>query len=255
MKLQLHITPLKCNQCSQLYKILIRKIGLFLQLSRMSVDFLYQALDADFARVELEFLAVLCSASLVSLLMWRIRRPRIYILNLTAIELGSVEARGSSVVLIVVPVVLAFGGSSVRKRRAGLAQAENGLNRAVISVMNLVIILAVGLGLCRTPAMVLSSGSDQKFVCLASGFPGQSSRGQTISKFGAPTPRLLHTMRYKGTAAPPRLRGNLGISSLEDSLSFTTYCSLRLSTLNAIICAKIRFPGTNLIFCYITLLL
>lgn len=65
------------------------------------------------------------------------------VLNLTATELGSVDARGRSVVLMVVPLVLAFGGRSVRKRRAGLAQAENGLKRAVISVMNLVIMLAV----------------------------------------------------------------------------------------------------------------
>jgi hypothetical protein len=34
----------------------------------------------------------------------------------------------------------------VRKRRAGLAQAEKGLNLAVISVMNLVIILTAGRG-------------------------------------------------------------------------------------------------------------
>lgn len=47
--------------------------------------------------------------------------------------------------LMTVPLARALGGRNVRKRRAGLAQAENGLNFAVISVMNLVIILG-GLG-------------------------------------------------------------------------------------------------------------
>jgi len=42
---------------------------------------------------------------------------------------------------MLVPFARAFGGRNVRKRRAGLAQAENGLNFAVISVMNLVIMM------------------------------------------------------------------------------------------------------------------
>lgn len=45
------------------------------------------------------------------------------------------------VVLMEVPLDLASGGRKVRKRRAGLAQAEKGLNLAVTSVMNFVIIL------------------------------------------------------------------------------------------------------------------
>lgn len=63
------------------------------------------------------------------------------LLNLTETELGSVDVRASTVVLMMVPFARASGGSSVRKRRAGFAQAENGLNLAVISVMNFVIIL------------------------------------------------------------------------------------------------------------------
>lgn len=42
------------------------------------------------------------------------------------------------------PLDRAVGGSSVRKRRAGLAQVEKGLNLAVTSVMNLVIIVTAG---------------------------------------------------------------------------------------------------------------
>lgn len=56
-------------------------------------------------------------------------------------ELGSLVVRGISDELIFMPVVRALGGRCVRKRRAGLAQAENGLNLAVTSLMNFVIIL------------------------------------------------------------------------------------------------------------------
>lgn len=64
-----------------------------------------------------------------------------YSLNLTATELGSVEVRGRRVVWMTVPLDLASGGRKVKKRRAGLAQAEKGLNLAVTSVMNFVIML------------------------------------------------------------------------------------------------------------------
>lgn len=40
-----------------------------------------------------------------------------------------------------VPLARADGGRKVRKRRAGFAQTEKGLNLAVTSVINLVIIL------------------------------------------------------------------------------------------------------------------
>lgn len=63
------------------------------------------------------------------------------VLNLTRRELGSVEVRGSKVVVMAMPLDRAFGGRNVKKRRAGLAQVEKGLNLAVTSVMNLVIIL------------------------------------------------------------------------------------------------------------------
>lgn len=43
-----------------------------------------------------------------------------------------------------VPFARTFGGRKVRNRRAGLAHVEKGLNLAVTSVINLVIILAVG---------------------------------------------------------------------------------------------------------------
>ena len=59
---------------------------------------------------------------------------------MTATELGSVDVRGRTVVVMDVPLDLASGGRKVRKRRAGLAQAEKGLNLAVTSVMNFVII-------------------------------------------------------------------------------------------------------------------
>jgi hypothetical protein len=65
------------------------------------------------------------------------------VLNLTLRELASGAVRGSSVVLIFIPVALALGGRWVRKSRAGFAHAEKGLNLAVTSVMNFVIILAV----------------------------------------------------------------------------------------------------------------
>lgn len=61
-------------------------------------------------------------------------------LNLTCSELGSFESRGRIVVVMAVPFARAVGGINVRNRRAGFAQAENGLNLAVTSVMNLVII-------------------------------------------------------------------------------------------------------------------
>lgn len=51
------------------------------------------------------------------------------------------EFRGRTVDVIVVPLARAFGGMNVRKRRAGFAHVENGLNLAETSVMNLVIIL------------------------------------------------------------------------------------------------------------------
>lgn len=43
--------------------------------------------------------------------------------------------------VIDVPFWRALGGRNVRKSRAGFAHAENGLNLAVTSVINLVIIL------------------------------------------------------------------------------------------------------------------
>jgi hypothetical protein len=42
-----------------------------------------------------------------------------------------------------VPFARALGGRKVRKRRAGFAQGEKGLNLAETSVINLVIILTV----------------------------------------------------------------------------------------------------------------
>ncbi len=56
-------------------------------------------------------------------------------------ELVSGEFRGSMAVVMLMPFARAFGGIKVRNSRAGLAQAEKGLNLAVTSVMNLVIIL------------------------------------------------------------------------------------------------------------------
>lgn len=64
----------------------------------------------------------------------------VHALNLTRRELGSFESRGRIVVVMAVPFARAVGGINVRNRRAGFAQAENGLNLAVTSVMNLVII-------------------------------------------------------------------------------------------------------------------
>lgn len=64
------------------------------------------------------------------------------VLNLTFSELGTAVVRGRRVVLIFMPLALALGGRCVRKSRAGLAHGEKGLNLAVTSVMNFVIILA-----------------------------------------------------------------------------------------------------------------
>lgn len=64
---------------------------------------------------------------------------RIDVLKRTYSELGSFVVRGRRVELILTPMERAVGGSWVRKRRAGFAQAEKGLNLAVMSVMNLVI--------------------------------------------------------------------------------------------------------------------
>lgn len=50
------------------------------------------------------------------------------------------------------PLDRAFGGRNVKKRRAGLAQVEKGLNLAVTSVMNLVIILTAGAQRARNNA-------------------------------------------------------------------------------------------------------
>ncbi len=51
--------------------------------------------------------------------------------------------RANIVEVIFMPFILASGGSWERNSRAGLAQVEKGLNLAVTSVMNLVIILTV----------------------------------------------------------------------------------------------------------------
>lgn len=63
------------------------------------------------------------------------------VLNLTFRELLSGEFLGKRLVWTVVPLARTFGGRNVRKRRAGFAQVEKGLNLAVTSVMNFVIIL------------------------------------------------------------------------------------------------------------------
>lgn len=55
--------------------------------------------------------------------------------------LGSVELRGSSDVVTLTPWLRTLGGRKMRKSRAGFAQGEKGLNFAVTSVINLVIML------------------------------------------------------------------------------------------------------------------
>lgn len=104
----------------------------------MSVHLFNEPLDVDLVGGELHLLAVLCAMLAICK---NITRKAIDVLNLTATELGSVELRGRMDVVIEVPLDLASGGRKVRKRRAGLAQAEKGLNLAVTSVMNFVIIL------------------------------------------------------------------------------------------------------------------
>lgn len=104
----------------------------------MSVYLLDQSLDVGFLAVKVELLAILCvlvrHCSLTAELQGNV-------LNFTRRELGSVEFRGRTVDVIVVPLARAFGGMNVRKRRAGFAHVENGLNLAETSVINLVIIL------------------------------------------------------------------------------------------------------------------
>lgn len=61
---------------------------------------------------------------------------------MTCRELGSADARGSSWVVIFMPLARAVGGRKERKTRAAFARGEKGLNRVVTSVMNRVIMAA-----------------------------------------------------------------------------------------------------------------
>ena len=64
-----------------------------------------------------------------------------HVLNLTYMELGSVDVLASSCVLTTIPSSRALGGRFERNSRAGFAPAEKGLNLVVTSVMNRVNIL------------------------------------------------------------------------------------------------------------------
>lgn len=63
------------------------------------------------------------------------------ILNFSFTILGSFDARGRSLVSILIPPLRAPGGRNERKRRAVLALGLKGLKTVFTSVMNLVIIL------------------------------------------------------------------------------------------------------------------
>jgi hypothetical protein len=65
-----------------------------------------------------------------------------YVLNLMRSELGSVDVRGSSCVVMDMPDARAVGGKKERNSRADRARAEKGLKRVVTSVMKRVIILS-----------------------------------------------------------------------------------------------------------------
>lgn len=108
----------------------------------MPVHFFNKSLDVHLSAVEVELLAVLCRLSAVSFALDHTSTG--HILNLTLNELASVEFRGRRVVVIDVPLARALGGRNVRNSRAGFAHAENGLNLAVISVTNFVIISTTG---------------------------------------------------------------------------------------------------------------
>lgn len=106
----------------------------------MSVTLAHHTLDVDLVGLKFELLAILCSD--VSNRRDLPEPQRYIVLNLTRRELFSADVLGSSVVLILIPLARALGGRYVRKSRAGLAQAEKGLNLAVTSVRYLVSILA-----------------------------------------------------------------------------------------------------------------
>jgi hypothetical protein len=63
------------------------------------------------------------------------------ILNVKCTRLGSLDARGKSLVSIFMPFARAPGGRKERKRRAVFALGLKGLKTVFTSVMNLVIIL------------------------------------------------------------------------------------------------------------------
>jgi hypothetical protein len=71
------------------------------------------------------------------------KKSRVNVLNLTARLAGSVLVRGSILDSIFMPAARAFGGMSERKRRAGFARREKGLNFTRTSVRNRVIIAGV----------------------------------------------------------------------------------------------------------------
>ena len=114
-------------------------------MSRVSVQFCYQAVDCKLCAVELHCLSIFYAGLAEEP---SAARTVYNALNLTSRELDSEEFWGRRTVLILVPFARALGGMRVRRRRAGFAQGENGLNLTEISDMNLVIILAAAVPVC-----------------------------------------------------------------------------------------------------------
>lgn len=111
----------------------------------MPITLLDYALDIHRLAVNVEFLSVLCSARSVPA-QYQCNVLGSHVLNLTINELGSVALRGKSLVEMLMPFCLAFGGRNERNNRADLAVGEKGLNFVFTSVMKRVIILAARAG-------------------------------------------------------------------------------------------------------------
>jgi len=112
------------------------QVRLLLQLPRVPVHLLDDALDVHGVAVEIHLLAVLCHEAMQSALLfnWVGRggdRGTGDVLNLMYKLLGVADVRGSNSVVMAIPSERAPGGRRVRKSRAALARGEKGLKRVV----------------------------------------------------------------------------------------------------------------------------
>lgn len=140
----------------------------------MPIALLDQVTNSHILAVEVEYFAVLC-AKIARLDPRPIPEERegrktakkaSGVLNFTIREFLSVVVRGSSFVVIRVPLDRALGGRPLRKRRTERDFGEKGLNLVATSVMNLICMVAV----------VEMNRERGIFVLQKSRAPGESSR-------------------------------------------------------------------------------